>query len=73
MMLLSRDYPGKNCNKDEACEGNATKAPQKKERERAKEGSVSRKEKCAKKKFRGKKNRRKSTKRAHCEILHKPI
>ncbi len=37
MMLLCRDYPGKNCNKDEACEGNATKRLHKKRREREKE------------------------------------
>jgi hypothetical protein len=37
MMLLCRDYPGKNCNKDEACEGNATKRLHKKRRERDKE------------------------------------
>jgi hypothetical protein len=52
------------------------KAPQKKEgeRERGKEGSVSRKEKIAKKISRGKKNRERSTKRSHKkEILHKPI
>ncbi len=36
-MLLCRDYPGKNCNKDEACEGNATKRLHKKRREREKE------------------------------------
>jgi hypothetical protein len=49
------------------------KAPQKKEereREREKKGSISRREKIAKKNSSGKKSRGKPTKRPHYEILH---